>query len=153
MVLPSTLPILKSLSLLIWLSLLLGSCSTQTSEAGIQNMMVCQQNNIYQCDRSTLLFQTATAELMTTADISAVPVGTPITVEWKYLSGELDKEARIQRTNYIRASERITIMFATLSPPSSGWPEGKYEVTLFANDNPNAVVRQSFSIVLSDITQ
>ena len=109
--------------------------------------MVCTYNSLHECREPESTFPATTSNIMVNANLENVVVGTTIGIQWIYQEGELDGAVKIADTTFKKPDESITSMYAILSRPDNGWPEGKYEVVLTSDESNVEPFSLDFSIL------
>lgn len=110
------------------------------------NVVLCARNAQYECFDSQLTFSANTADIMVNAGLENVLEQTQITVQWTYLDGELGQPVEIDSTIFEKTDGGVISMYAILSRPDNGWPQGDYEVVLSSDENNVEPVIVPFAI-------
>lgn len=81
------------------------------------------------CNRDKSSFTPDTPMIYLSGAIDEVPVGTEITINWRYLGGEAGDEQDIDSV-VLTADETPNVFFSNLEAPDNGWPTGDYEIVI-----------------------
>ncbi len=130
-----------SLCLVIFLSVLISSCSFTTANLTDLKMASSVQDNL-PVD-VTNVFTTTSPEIYATGTLKNAPDGTTLTAEWYYL----DESPEIFIDSATLEPTDVNTSFSfSLSIPDQGWPTGKYEVRFFIDDSTTAASKLSFTV-------
>lgn len=128
----------------VCMSVIVG-CSSKVDRQP-NNVVLCARNAQHECLDSQLTFSANTSDIMVNAGLENVLERTRITVQWTYLDGELGQSVEIDSTVFEKTDSGIISMYAVLSRPTNGWPQGDYEVMLSSDENNVDPVIIPFSI-------
>jgi serine/threonine-protein kinase len=101
-----------------------------SKNAVLTNLRMCTApESVTYCDTDSSTFPSNVPSLLVSADMNDVPVGTEVTITWRYVSGDAGFGYEIDSITVAKDDETINQVWSRLPAPSSGvWDSGKYTV-------------------------
>lgn len=111
---------------LLGFALFFVACSVTT--ANIDDVKVCTSISDNQCPSDNPVFNTNTPEIFISCHLNNAPENTEVEFAWFYYG---QQKIAIDAVKLSSGSKIGTLnLQSSLSKPSNGWPQGKYEVVL-----------------------
>ncbi len=122
------------------------ACSFNVSTAALEEVKTCTEVPENQpCASDISQFEKTTPKIFVTSNLKYAPEGTKIKIDWKYLGGGSVKATDIDSITLETKSD-TKFVYSYLSAPTSGWPDGDYEIVLSINTDNSKPVHKQFSI-------